>query len=554
MSKLTGFIKQHIAWVVMFVVAVPLLIILVVQYRSLVQLGQALPIAQRDSIRKYLATLTSRIEDVYRGSAEQTLSIPPDVFAAERFQDRVDGIVAYFQQHPAKGAKQLFIVFIKETRGKTVYSAVHFFDPSAAYQPANNLSPAPWQAAYSASGHYLCPTIAERVSQVIPITVNEQVPENRAIAKPVLGSDSTVLGVAGMIVDETYFKEEILPGLVESSLQTFFPDDHHNLIITLQDESGNRLFESQPSEGKDYEVAEPLRFIFRDLSLRVVIRSTSMEQQAGRVVMVNLSLSIVMTGLLLAGIYLALRTAAREMKLSRMKVDFVSNVSHELRTPLASIRVFGEFFKAGWVNEPQKSREYGEYIEKESRRLTHLINNILDFSKLESGVKAYEFRKADMKEIVEETLEVVAGRLGQSHFNFVLQVPEKVLPQAIVNRDAITQSLVNLIDNAIKYSGASQEVVIRLDQEDGYVTISVTDFGIGIPRDEQRRIFDKFYRVSTGLVHDVKGSGLGLAIVKHIMDAHQGKITVKSQPGFGSTFTMHFPCDYVSIENEYEVT
>jgi signal transduction histidine kinase len=113
----------------------------------------------------------------------------------------------------------------------------------------------------------------------------------------------------------------------------------------------------------------------------------------------------------------------------------------------------------------------------------------------------------------------------------------------VLNRDAITQSLVNLIDNAIKYSGSSKELIIRLGQEAGYVTVSVTDCGIGIPREEQQRIFDKFYRVSRGLVHDVKGSGLGLSIVKHIVEAHQGKIGLKSQPGVGTTFTMYLPID-----------
>ncbi|HKP13338.1 MAG TPA: hypothetical protein VJZ91_14560, partial [Blastocatellia bacterium] len=166
MSKLRVFVKRHIAWAVMLVVSVPLLIILVVQYRSLTQLGRTLPIAKRDAIRKYLTLLGSRVEDFYRDSAEQTLSIPPDVFAAERFQDRVEGIVSHFQQHPARGAKKLFIVFIKETRGKAVYSAVHFFDPGADYRPGRDSGSAPWQAAYSASGHYLCPSIAEEVSRV----------------------------------------------------------------------------------------------------------------------------------------------------------------------------------------------------------------------------------------------------------------------------------------------------------------------------------------------------------------------------------------------------
>ena len=131
---------------------------------------------------------------------------------------------------------------------------------------------------------------------------------------------------------------------------------HQDMIISLQDESGNRLFETRPYEGTDFEAAEPLIYLFRNLSLRVVMRSNSAEHGAKKLVAVNLSLSVVMTGLLVAVVYMALRTASHEMKLSRMKSDFVSNVSHELRTPLASIRVFGEFFRAGWVDAP-RSRE-----------------------------------------------------------------------------------------------------------------------------------------------------------------------------------------------------
>jgi signal transduction histidine kinase len=201
------------------------------------------------------------------------------------------------------------------------------------------------------------------------------------------------------------------------------------------------------------------------------------------------------------------------------------------------------------VQDAEKSREYGEYIENESRRLTHLVNNILDFSKIESGGKAYDFEKTDVKEIVDDTLKTFDIRIIQSGFDLVLDGFEKEFPPVLVNRDAITQSLVNLIDNAIKYSGSSKRLVIRLGQEEGYVTVSVIDYGVGIPREEQERIFDKFYRVSTGLVHDVKGSGLGLSIVKHIMDAHRGKIEVKSQPGVGTTLTLYLPGDTGSNQN-----
>jgi signal transduction histidine kinase len=236
------------------------------------------------------------------------------------------------------------------------------------------------------------------------------------------------------------------------------------------------------------------------------------------------------------------------MKLSRMKADFVSNVSHELRTPLASIRVFGEFLKLGRVKEPKKIQEYGEYIETESRRLTQLINNILDFSRIESGQKTYHFEDADLTEIVDETLKSFDVRLSQNGFSVNLEMPEEPLPLAKVDSAAIAQALVNLLDNAAKYSGDSKEIDVRVAKKDEFITIAISDRGIGIPPQEQDKIFEKFYRVSTGLVHDVKGSGLGLSIVQHIIEAHQGKVTVRSKQGNGTTFTIYLPIRWVTGE------
>ena len=547
MSNLTPFLKRHIIPVVGLAVSIPLLIILIVQYRSLHQLRQALPMANRAHMRMYLATLALSVEDFYRTSAEQTLSIPPDVFAAARTMSPMDGVAHHFEEHSTKVAKRLFIAYTGETPNRGNYSIVFFYDPTTPGKFRRDPGTPPWRAAHAASGFYLYQAVTNGVVRTAsPVTVDAMDPENRAIASPILDGNSMVIGVAGMIIDEVYFREEVLPQLIRESVRASFPTNYEDLVITLQDKSGNKLFETCPSEGRDVEVIVPLRFTFEDLTFKVWMRSDTLERAARRIVVVNLSLSALMTILIMTGVFMALRTTSREMKLSRMKSDFVSNVSHELRTPLASIRVFGEFFRLGWVKDAEKSREYGEHIENESRRLTHLVNNILDFSKIESGEKAYDFEKTDIREVVDETLKTFDVRLIQAGFELVRDGFEAQLPPVIVNRDAITQSLVNLIDNAIKYSGSSKKLTVRLGQEERYVTVSIIDHGIGIPREEQQRIFDKFYRVGTGLVHDVRGSGLGLSIVKHIIDAHLGKITVKSQPGAGTTFTLYLPGDGAS--------
>jgi signal transduction histidine kinase len=197
----------------------------------------------------------------------------------------------------------------------------------------------------------------------------------------------------------------------------------------------------------------------------------------------------------------------------------------------------------GRFDGPEKAREYGDYIETESRRLTQLINNILDFASIESGRKTYQFERCDVREVVCETLKTFGVRLRQNGFNVIVEGAVTPLPPARIDTGAIAQSISNLLDNAVKYSNGNRDITVSLKREDGFIVISVRDQGIGIPRDEQKKIFDRFHRVSTGLVHDVKGSGLGLSIVRHIVEAHRGKVTVESRPGEGSTFSIHLPVD-----------
>jgi signal transduction histidine kinase len=205
--------------------------------------------------------------------------------------------------------------------------------------------------------------------------------------------------------------------------------------------------------------------------------------------------------------------------------------------------VFGELMRRGRVTESDKVREYGTYIETESRRLTQLINNILDFSKIESGRKVYEFEPADLEEVVAASLGSFGTRLRNSGIELAYKGPEEPLPEMKIDANAIDRALANLLDNAVKYSDGGDLIEVGLWSDDGEAHISVRDRGIGIPRDEQQRIFERFHRVSTGLVHDVRGSGLGLSLVQHIMKAHGGRVTVDSRPGQGSTFTLHLPVE-----------
>jgi signal transduction histidine kinase len=379
------------------------------------------------------------------------------------------------------------------------------------------------------------------VVETVGLAVDERDPAHRIVLNPITDDASRVVGVAGMVLDESYLRGTLLPQVIDRALPTFFGDPESSPVVTVADGRGRRVFSTAPASWDRIDVERPLSFAFSDWTLGLASRHAHAGEWARRNFRLNVGLSALLAAVLLGGVVLALRTASREMTLSQMKSDFVSNVSHELRTPLASIRVFGELLRLGRLAEPAKVNEYGEYIETESRRLTQLIDNLLDFSHIESGRKSYRLEPADLEEVVTDVLATFEVRLRQSGFRLSYRGPRRPLPSLDLDASAIAHSLANLIDNAVKYSGDGREVAVTLDRRGGDAVLEVRDWGIGIPRDEQRKIFDRFHRVPTGLVHDVTGTGLGLAIVRHVVDAHGGRVEVDSRPGQGSRFAIVLP-------------
>jgi signal transduction histidine kinase len=194
----------------------------------------------------------------------------------------------------------------------------------------------------------------------------------------------------------------------------------------------------------------------------------------------------------------------------------------------------------GRLTNPEKPQEYYRIIRKESERLTALINNILDFSRIEAGRKEYDFRETNLAELVRNTLESYRFQIEQNGFDFQANIAED-LPPVRIDREAIARSLLNLINNAVKYSSSEKFLGVNVYRTNGVVKLEVVDHGIGIPRGEQAKIFEKFYRAGDPLVHNTKGSGLGLSLVRHIVQAHGGNVSVDSAPGQGSKFTIALP-------------
>jgi two-component system phosphate regulon sensor histidine kinase PhoR len=250
-------------------------------------------------------------------------------------------------------------------------------------------------------------------------------------------------------------------------------------------------------------------------------------------------LVVTLVGCLVAGGVLSLVYLRREAKLSKLQLDFVSKVSHELRTPLTSIRMFAEM-----LQRDDKSSEETEVclrvLQEETLRLSERIERLLDWGRMEAGRHVYQLRLDSVRAIVNEAVEAFdATHVGRPHALDVEVEPN--LPELIVDRGALVDAVVNLLNNAVKYSGDDKSIALRASADARDIRLVVSDNGIGIPRREHKRIFQKFYRVDERLSRVVEGSGLGLAIVRHVVSGHGGRVEVDSDVGHGSRFTIVLP-------------
>jgi signal transduction histidine kinase len=223
-----------------------------------------------------------------------------------------------------------------------------------------------------------------------------------------------------------------------------------------------------------------------------------------------------------------------------MKSDFVSTISHEFKSPLSSIRQLAEMLQSGRVPSENRRQEYYDVLVEQSERLTLLIDNILDFAKIEEGRKKFDFQIMDTGSLLQQIVSVIQDQVRHKDFVIRLEI-EKPLPEIKADRESMTQAITNLIDNAVKYSGEARDIIVRAFEEGQYLIITVKDFGIGIKKEEIDKIFERFYRGGDELTRTVKGSGLGLTLVKQIVEAHHGNVSVESEPGHGSTFLIRLP-------------
>jgi signal transduction histidine kinase len=251
------------------------------------------------------------------------------------------------------------------------------------------------------------------------------------------------------------------------------------------------------------------------------------------------TLLAVLIAVIVLGIVLASRVALKEMQLAEAKSQFVASVSHDLKTPLALIQLFAETLELGRVKSADRAKEYYGIINREARKLGALINNVLDFARIESGLRMYQLRSIDLGAVVRHVVTGFEPHFSRDGFDVQLRLADALSP-VLADEEAVGLAVGNLLSNAMKYSGNSRRIDVTVEPVARGTAVRVADRGVGIHWRHQRRIFRKFYRIEGQSADAPRGCGLGLAIVDQVMRAHHGQVLVESEPGKGSTFTLIF--------------
>jgi signal transduction histidine kinase len=346
----------------------------------------------------------------------------------------------------------------------------------------------------------------------------------------------------GFSIDSECLEKEILPSILEKmSLRKGF-------IVQIADEGDNVMAGEEVSRQNS---PIPQLSYSRDFEQNFPPWTVKIYQTAPNTAQMQFNLRrniyvlfvvVVIVAILFGGI-LAIRSTAKELRLAKLKSEFVSTVSHEFRTPLTSIRYLADLLQRGRVRKEDRKQQYYETITQESERLSRLIENILDFSKIEAGMKEYEFEETEIAEMCRDVVSRFQEQVAPQEFTIESEISEE-FPQIFVDREALSRALFNLFDNAVKYSGDSRRVSMRVWPDESNIFIEVKDRGVGIGGEEQQKVFEKFYRSGTVHESNIKGSGIGLTIVDHIVKAHGGEVFLESELGKGTKVTLRLPKEH----------
>lgn len=337
----------------------------------------------------------------------------------------------------------------------------------------------------------------------------------------------------GMVIDFTAY----LKSISENVMQKIDPNSSMNTKI---DDSGRIIFSRVIKEEAGY-----LTFPFPEYLPQWKLLLS--ENNPGFIASlfktgsgIYLFIFILIALLMILGFVFVMYSLNTELRLNKLKSDFISNVSHDLKSPLTSIRMMTEMLYHKRVETEERKSAYYSAMLEESTHLSHLLDNILDFSRMEDDRRKYDFINLDLNELILRFLESTRGRLTEPGFDIRYNCPDPV-PLIPVDKDAILQVIYNIVDNAIKFSGTSRQIDINLVSQNDELILCVKDYGIGIPIKDQEKIFDRFYRGFEPQRLGIKGSGIGLTIVKKIVEAHRGTIDIESEVGKGSMVVVRLP-------------
>ena len=350
---------------------------------------------------------------------------------------------------------------------------------------------------------------------------------------PRFQSEKTFYG--GFFWDLDSLKHRILPKVLEdkkkdSALHYQIIDERGRNVVTGKGELSSK---------------ESLSLSFRTFPLpwKLLVSHSGMEALERTAHRENIFYGFLLAcivALMIIGAVLIARDISRESEITRLKTEFVHTISHELKTPLTLIHLFGETLQRKENLTDEERKECYEIITKESERLSHLINNVLDFSRIEMGRKEFVFKKSDLAAVIRNTLESYTYHLEKKGFTIETDIASDI-PEMIIDGEAIASVLVNLLSNAMKYSPKKKEVAVKLMRDVENAVLQVKDKGMGISPEEIPKIFQRFYRSKNITASETGGSGLGLTLAKHIIEAHGGRIQVESEPGEGSIFSVILP-------------
>jgi len=315
--------------------------------------------------------------------------------------------------------------------------------------------------------------------------------------------------------------------------------DDPMICARLLDQEDQVLAGPNTLPGQDHFLRQALDPILPGFHLEVYFRDGVFAGAAQRKKAVYMGVALSIIGSMLLIFILASRSIMRQSRLNKLKNDFIATITHELKTPLASCRLLVDTLIEERYHNKEQAREYLGLIAKENQRLSHLIDNFLTFSRMERNKQVFVFAPTDPVQVARDAVGAMQTKFN-GKVQFTMDLAPK-LPILQADHDALVTVIINLLDNAYKYTGTDKQITLTLQAETNTIRFSVSDNGMGMTRRQSKRIFDRFYQIDTRLIRQVEGAGLGLSIVKFIVKAHSGTIAVSSHPGRGSCFTVVLP-------------